>query len=104
MRIDNKTLETLGTTTGASATQRAGAQSSSLSTQAASGQRADQATLSNATNLVSLAKNATSTARQAKISALTAQVSSGSYQGNTAQAGQAMVQELLQSTTSAAHR
>jgi anti-sigma28 factor (negative regulator of flagellin synthesis) len=103
MRVDNKSIDTLGTETRAGATQRVAPQSSQATSGTAAAQGSDQASLSSASNLVALAKTATSAARQAKISALTEQVRSGSYQGNTAQAGHAMVSELLQSRTSAAH-
>jgi anti-sigma28 factor (negative regulator of flagellin synthesis) len=103
MRVDNKSVDTLGTETRSGAAQKIAQQGSQLSTSSTGVSRGDQASLSSATNLVALAKNATSATRQARISALTEQVRSGSYQGNTAQAGQGMVHELLQSRTSAAH-
>ena len=102
MRVDNQPVDTLAGATGAGATQRIGQQDSTLSTKTSGAQGSDQATLSSASNLVALAKNATTAARQAKISALTEQVRSGSYQGDTGQAGRAMVGELLSSRTSAA--
>jgi anti-sigma28 factor (negative regulator of flagellin synthesis) len=104
MRVDNKAVDTLATETRAGAAQKVKPQDSPLSTRSAGVQRGDQASLSSATNLVALAKNATSATRQAKISALTAQVRSGTYQGNVGQAGQGMVHELLQSSKSAAQR
>ncbi len=101
MRVDNKSVDTLAAER-ASATQKVAQQGSPLSTKAARANGDDQASLSSATNLVALAKNATSAARQAKISALTEQVRAGAYQGSTGQAGQGMVKELLQSSRSAA--
>jgi len=102
MRVDNQPVDTLATGIRAGATQRVGQQDSQLSTKTAGAQSSDQASLSSASNLVALAKNATSASRQAKISALTEQVRAGSYQGDTEQAGRGMVQELLLSKTSAA--
>jgi anti-sigma28 factor (negative regulator of flagellin synthesis) len=104
MRVDNKSVDTLAAETRASSTQKVGQQDSPLSTKSAGVQGGDQASLSSATNLVALAKSATSATRQARISALTSQVRSGSYQGDVGQAGRGMVSELLQSSTSAAQR
>lgn len=102
MRVDNKQLDTVGSAANAGAAQKVGSQGRQLST-TSTGVSSDQASLSSASNLVALARNATSTARQSKIDALTKQVQGGNYQGSTAQAGKAMVQELLQTSTSAAH-
>lgn len=104
MRIDNKTVETLATETRAGAAQKVAPQESSLTTSTGGVERGDQASLSSATNLVAQARNATSPERQAKLAALTQQVRSGNYQGDTLQAGQGMVHELLQAKMSAAHR
>ncbi len=99
--VDNNAIDTLAAGTRAGAAQKAGQQDARLSARAAGAQAGDQASLSSASDLVALAKNSTTAARQAKISALTEQVRAGSYQGDTGHAGQAMVQELLQSRTSA---
>ncbi len=103
MRVNNQSTGSVAAETGAGATQRIGQQTSQLSTAASGVARGDQASLSSASNLVALAKSATSSDRQAKISALAQQVQSGHYHGSTDQAGKAMVQELLQTSTSAAH-
>ena len=104
MRIDNSLLNTVGTGAPVGATQKAAAQNAAPSTSPSMVARGDQATLSSAANLVALAKNATTAGRQAQIAGLTAQVQSGKYQGDIGQAGKGMVQELLQSNTSAAQR
>lgn len=103
MRVNNNNaVNTVATGTPTGAAQKVAQQGSQLTTAAAPGAKDDQASLSSASNLVSLAKNATTAARQAKLSALTAQVRSGSYQGDTGQAGKAMVKDLLQSQAYAA--
>lgn len=103
MRItNNDTTGAVSAQTNAGATQKISPQGSALTTSTSQVAPGDQASLSSASNLVALAKSATSPDRQAKISALTQQVQAGNYQGNTLQAGKAMVKELLQTSTSAA--
>ena len=101
MRVDKKQLDSLRAANNTGASQRIGQQSPSLSTTAAGASGADQASLSSASNLVALARTATSADRQAKLQSLTQQVQTGSYQGDTGRAGQAMVSELLQRGSSA---
>ena len=102
MRVDNKSVDTLANASGLRATQRVAQQDSKLSPKATGATGSDQASLSNATDLIALARNATSSARQAKISALTEQVRAGRYQGDVGQAGRGMVGELLLAKSSAA--
>lgn len=101
MRVNNQSTGSVAADTNTAATQKIGQQGSQLSTSTAGVERSDQASLSSASNLVALARSATSSDRQAKISALTQQVQSGNYHGSTGQAGKAMVQELLQTSMSA---
>jgi anti-sigma28 factor (negative regulator of flagellin synthesis) len=103
MRVNNQSTGSVAAETSAGATQKVGQQGSQPTTGTTGVAHGDQASLSSASNLVALAKSATSSDRQARISALTQQVQSGSYHGSTGQAGKAMVQELLQTSTSAAH-
>lgn len=56
---------------------------------------ADTVKLSSATNLVALAKNASSSERQSKIASLASQIRSGTYQVNLSQVSQAVVNQLL---------
>jgi len=95
MRVDNKSVDTVLTDSRTAATSRVG-QDTLSGTQKAAGLDSDHANLSSASSLVSLAKTMVSPERQAKISALAAQIRSGSYHADTGEAGQAMVQELLQ--------
>jgi anti-sigma28 factor (negative regulator of flagellin synthesis) len=104
MRVNNTFVDTLAPHTPAGSTQKLSQQSSLSSASSAPVAAADQASLSSAANLVALAKTATSSDRQAKINSLTEQVRSGNYQGSVSRAGQAMVNELLQTSTSAAKR
>jgi anti-sigma28 factor (negative regulator of flagellin synthesis) len=55
----------------------------------------DLVNLSDATNLVALAKQASSPGRQARVSGLIAQVQSGAYQVDVPQVGRAVVQGHL---------
>ena len=104
MRIDNSpSIDTLAAQNAAGGAQKIGPRKAQVTNNAVGSADSDQATLSSASNLLELARNAISPARQAKISALTQQVQSGAYQGGTSQAGKAIVQELLQPSTSAAH-
>ena len=104
MRVNNTSVDTLAGQTSAAAAQKVAQQNAPLSTSKGGVETSDQATLSSAANLVSLAKSFTLPSRQAKISGLTAQVRLGTYQGSTSRAGQAMVQELLQQAASPASR
>ena len=102
MRINNQSLDTVAANTSTGSAQKTGQQTLQVSSTSSSVGASDQASLSSASNLITLAKSATTSERQAKLSALTQQVQSGSYQGNTVQAGKGMVTELLQTSTSAA--
>jgi anti-sigma28 factor (negative regulator of flagellin synthesis) len=93
MRIDNKGLETLVNSSSLrsdSSVVPESRQETSTSNAAAE----DRVNLSNASSLVALAKGTVSADRQAKISALTAQVRSGQYQPNLSDVSRAMVQRI----------
>jgi anti-sigma28 factor (negative regulator of flagellin synthesis) len=104
MRVNNTSVDTLAPHTPAGSTQKLSQQNSLSSASSANVAAGDQASLSSAANLVALAKTATSSSRQAKIASLTEQVRSGTYQGSVDRAGQAMVDELIQTGPSAAQR
>lgn len=55
---------------------------------------ADTVKLSNASNLVALARNINSSERQSKVASLAAQIHSGTYQVNLSQVSQAIVSQL----------
>jgi anti-sigma28 factor (negative regulator of flagellin synthesis) len=106
MRIDNKSLDALVQTPEAGAGETAatsrrttsaigGADAQSAASRFATlGATEDQVSLSNASNLVALAKGTVPTDRQAKINALTAQVRSGQYNPDLSEVSRAMVQRL----------
>ena len=101
MRVNNQSIDTVAANTSTGSAQKTGQQAAPVSSNSSALAVSDQASLSNAPNLIALAKSATTSERQAKLGALTQQVQSGSYQGNTVQAGKAMVKELLQTSASA---
>ncbi len=55
---------------------------------------ADTVRLSSATNLVAQAKNVSSSERQLKIASLASQIRSGTYQVNSSQVSQAIINQL----------
>jgi hypothetical protein len=94
MRIGNSSLDSL-IGTGPSAVNGAGGDSPSVGN-SPDGARADSVSLSNAGNLIGLAKASTSATQPAKLASLTAQLRAGQYQANTAQVSQALVEGHLQ--------
>jgi flagellar biosynthesis anti-sigma factor FlgM len=96
MKIDNKagdslvSSSSLGSVSPATGDSRSGAA-------AASGTSEDRVSLSNASSLVTAAKNVRPADRQARIAALTAQVRSGQYKPDLSQVSQSMVQSMLDS-------
>lgn len=101
MRVNNQSIDTVAANTSTGSAQKTSQQTSQIGGNSSSLAGSDQASLSSASNLIALAKSATSSDRQAKLSALSQQVQSGSYHGDTALAGKAMVKELLQTSASA---
>lgn len=94
MKIDNKAGESLvsssslGSLSSVTGESRSGAS-------AAKGTSEDRVSLSNASSLVALAKNARPADRQARINALTAQYRSGQYKPDLSQVSHAMLQGML---------
>jgi anti-sigma28 factor (negative regulator of flagellin synthesis) len=94
MRIDNKGLETLVNNSSLGSVSSIASESRSQTTNASSATAEDRVNLSNASNLVALAKGMAPAGRQAKISALTAQVRSGQYKPDLSAVSSAMVQRI----------
>jgi hypothetical protein len=92
MRIGNSSIDSL-IGTGATAVNGAGSPSGAS---AQDGAGADTVRLSNASNLIGLAKASTSATNQVKLDSLAAQLRAGQYQADTAQVSQAVVAGHLQ--------
>ncbi|HLH01602.1 MAG TPA: flagellar biosynthesis anti-sigma factor FlgM [Bryobacteraceae bacterium] len=93
MRIDNGLTNPIGNGNGLGSVGQVGS-NSRVSGTSADDRSFDNVTLSSASNLVSAAKNAQSTERQAKIASLTAQVRSGSYRFDAQAVSQALIKSL----------
>ena len=91
MRIGNGNIDSLGSGGIGSV---GGAGSESRGSTAAASSKSDSVNLSNAANLVALAKSG-SASRQSKLDSISAQVKSGSYQSDSAQVSQAVVQSHI---------
>jgi anti-sigma28 factor (negative regulator of flagellin synthesis) len=93
MRIESSSIENV--TNGASYVGDVGSNSRSANGSGASG-RSDTVSLSNATNLVALAKSSSAAVGQAKLESIGAQLRSGQYQSDTAQLSRSVVQSHIQ--------
>lgn len=88
MQISHTNINSLGS---GSADSVAGSQVDARSSAAVAKTKPDSVSLSDATNLVALAK-ASAASRQTKIDSLSEQIQSGAYQSDTAQISHAVVQ------------
>jgi len=93
MRINNDGVQNLGDSS--ASTSVSGFGSGARQTTAAVQSSSDHVYLSNGSNLVSLAKSAVSSERQAKLSQLKEQVSSGQYDPDLSEVSHAIVQGVL---------
>jgi anti-sigma28 factor (negative regulator of flagellin synthesis) len=93
MKITNTNIQTV--TTGVGGTGASGGTDANQST-AGPGAKGDSVKLSNASELVSLAKSAALASRDAKLSNISAMVRSGQYNADTASVSRAVVEGHIQ--------
>jgi flagellar biosynthesis anti-sigma factor FlgM len=93
MRIDNGLTNQIGSNNGLGSLGQVGS-NSRVSGAEGDDRSADSVRLSNASDLIALAKNAQSVERQARIASITAQVRAGSYRVDPQAVSQALINSL----------
>ena len=93
MRVENQNINSIGGNSAADSVSTA-AVDSRKSAAAADQISSDVVTLSNASDLIALARNLSSPERQSKIASIAAQLRSGQYQASENEIGSAIVRSL----------
>jgi anti-sigma28 factor (negative regulator of flagellin synthesis) len=94
MRVENGAVDSLFSSSRSSAARGAG-EESRVSTNTSNSNGVDFVSLSDATNLLALAKDKIPSDKQARLEAISGQIRSGTYQADTSDVSRALVQGHL---------